>query len=84
MSTLLPGINPFVGCRDSNNFSYFSLSVSLIVQSTADGWIDVINGLCFGGAGLAGLGKLTSPYSKKKWVIHEWNQIILFGNGLFQ
>lgn len=61
LPTLFPGINPLDGWSDSNNFSYFSLSVGLIVQSTADGGIEVIRGLFLGGGGFEGLGKGTSP-----------------------
>lgn len=63
--TLLPGISPFNGFKDSNSFSYFSRSAGLIVQSTADGGNDVINGVLLGGGGLTGFGSGTSPYTSK-------------------
>lgn len=64
-STLFPGIKPFRGCRDSNNFSYLSLSANLIVQSTAAGGRDVISGEFVGGGGFTGFGSGISPLNKK-------------------
>lgn len=52
---------PFKGWRDSNKVSYFSLSEDLIVQSTAVGGSDVINGVFDGGGGFTGFGRGISP-----------------------
>lgn len=57
----MPGIRPFKGCNESNNFSYFSLSAGLIVQSTAVGGKELIKGLFLGGGGFVGLGMVISP-----------------------
>lgn len=71
--TLLPGIKPFEGCRESNSLSYFSLSEGFIVQSTADGGSDVIKGVVVGGGGFV-LGKGISPC--KKIIIIKRKEII--------
>lgn len=54
-------MSPFDGCKESNNFSYFSRSAGFTVQSTADGGNDVIKGVLLGGGGLTGFGSGTSP-----------------------